>query len=37
MSNLNLAIAEKVRIARLRWYGHVMRRNERELVRGIIE
>ena len=30
-------IAEKVREARLRWYGHVIRRDEGELVRDIIE
>jgi hypothetical protein len=28
-------IAEKVREARLRWYGHVIRRDEGELVRDI--
>ena len=28
-------IAEKVREARLRWYGHVIRRDEEELVRYI--
>ena len=30
-------IAEKVREARLRWYGHVIRRDEGELVREIME
>jgi hypothetical protein len=30
-------IAEKEREARLRWYGHVIRREERELVRDIME
>jgi hypothetical protein len=30
-------IAEKVREARLRWYGHVIRRDEGELVRDIME
>jgi hypothetical protein len=30
-------IAEKVREARLRWYGHVIRRDEKELVRYIME
>jgi hypothetical protein len=30
-------IAEKVSEARLRWYGHMMRRDEGELVRGIKE
>jgi hypothetical protein len=30
-------IAEKVREARLRWYGHVIRKNEGELVRDIME
>jgi hypothetical protein len=29
-------IVEKVREARLRWYGHVIRRDEGELVRDII-
>jgi hypothetical protein len=29
-------IAEKVREARLRWYGYVIRRDEGELVRDII-
>jgi hypothetical protein len=29
-------IVEKVREARLRWYGHVIRRDEGELVRYII-
>jgi hypothetical protein len=28
-------IAEKVREASLRWYGHVIRRDEEELVRDI--
>ena len=32
-----VGIAEKVREARLRWYGHVMKRNEGELVRDTIE
>jgi hypothetical protein len=32
-----LDIAEKVREARLRWYGHVIRRDEGELVRDIME
>ena len=30
-------ITEKVREARLRWYGHVARRDEREPVRDIME
>ena len=30
-------IAEKVREARLRWYGHVIRRDEEEMVRDIME
>jgi hypothetical protein len=30
-------IAEKVREVRLRWYGHMMRRDEGELVRDIKE
>jgi hypothetical protein len=30
-------IAEKVREARLRWYGHVIRRDEGELDRDIME
>jgi hypothetical protein len=30
-------IAEKVREIRLRWYGHVIRRDEGELVRDIME
>jgi hypothetical protein len=30
-------IAEKVREAMLRWYGHVIRRDEGELVRDIME
>ena len=30
-------IVEKVREARLRWYGHVIRRDEGELVRDIIK
>ena len=30
-------ITEKVREARLRWYGHVIRRDEGELVRYIME
>jgi hypothetical protein len=30
-------IAEKMREARLRWYGHVIRRDEGELVRDIME
>jgi hypothetical protein len=30
-------IAEKMMEARLRWYGQVIRRDERELVRDIIE
>jgi hypothetical protein len=30
-------IAEKVREARLRWYVHVIRRDEGELVRHIME
>ena len=29
--------AEKVREARLRWHGHVIRRDEGELVRDIME
>jgi hypothetical protein len=30
-------ISEKMREARLRWYGHVIRRDEGELVRNIME
>ena len=30
-------IAEKMREARLRWYGHVIRRDEGDLVRDIME
>jgi hypothetical protein len=30
-------IAEKMREARLRWYEHVIRRNDGELVRDIME
>jgi hypothetical protein len=30
-------IAEKVSEARMRWYGHVIRRDEGELVRDIME
>ena len=30
-------IAEKVREARLRWYGHAIRRDEGELVKDIME
>ena len=30
-------IAKKVREERLRWYGHVIRRDEAELVRDIME
>jgi hypothetical protein len=30
-------IAEKVREARLRWYGHEIRRDEREPVRHIMK
>jgi hypothetical protein len=30
-------IAEKVREARLRWYGHVIRRDKGELVREVLE
>ena len=30
-------VAKKVREARLRWYGHVLRRDEGELVRDIME
>jgi hypothetical protein len=30
-------IAEKVREAMLRWYGHVIRRDKRKLVRDIME
>jgi hypothetical protein len=30
-------IAEKMREARLRWYEHVIRRDEGELVRDIME
>ena len=30
-------IAEKAREARLRWYGYVIRRDEGELVRDIME
>ena len=30
-------ITEKVREARLRWYGHVIKRDEGELVRYIME
>jgi hypothetical protein len=30
-------IAEKVREARLRWYGHVIRRDEGEMVRDNME
>jgi hypothetical protein len=30
-------IAEKVREARLRWYGHVIRTDEGELVRDFME
>ncbi len=29
-------IAEKMKEARLRWYGHVIRRDEGELVRDIV-
>ena len=29
-------IAEKVREVRLRWYGHVIRKNEGELVKDIV-
>jgi hypothetical protein len=32
-----LDIAEKVREARLRWYGHVIRRDEGDLIRDIME
>jgi hypothetical protein len=32
-----VGIAEKVSEARLRWYGHVIRRDEGELVRGSME
>jgi hypothetical protein len=30
-------IAEKVREARLRWHGHIIRRDEGELIRDIME
>ena len=30
-------VAKKMREARLRWYGHVLRRDEGELVRDIME
>jgi hypothetical protein len=30
-------IAEKMREARLRWYGHVIRRDEGELVKDIMD
>jgi hypothetical protein len=30
-------IVEKLREARLRWYGHIIRRDEGELVRDIME
>jgi hypothetical protein len=30
-------IAEKVRDSRLRWYGHVIRRDEGELIKDIME
>jgi hypothetical protein len=30
-------IAEKVREVRLRWYGHVIRKNEGELVKDIVK
>jgi hypothetical protein len=30
-------IAEKVREARISWYGHVIRRDEGELVKDIME
>jgi hypothetical protein len=30
-------ISEKVREARLRWYGHIIKRDEGELVRDIME
>ncbi len=30
-------VAKKVREARLRWYGHVLRRDEGELARDIME
>jgi hypothetical protein len=30
-------IAEKVREARLRWYGHIIIRDEGQLVRDIME
>ena len=30
-------VAKKVREVRLRWYGHVLRRDEGELVRDIME
>jgi hypothetical protein len=30
-------IAEKASEARLRWYGHIFRRDEEELVRAIME
>ena len=32
-----LSIAEKVREARLRWCGHVMRRSEEESIRSIMK
>ena len=30
-------IADKVKKVRLRWYGHVIRRDEVELVKNIVE
>jgi hypothetical protein len=32
-----LDIAEKMREARLKWYGHIIRRDEGQLVRDIME
>ena len=32
-----VCIAEKVKEARLRWYGHVLRRSEEEPIRSIME
>ena len=30
-------LAEKMKKARLRWYGHIIRRDEGELIRDIVE
>jgi hypothetical protein len=32
-----VAVAKKLRKVRLRWYGHVIRRDEGELFRDIME